>query len=516
MTRPILPALAGLAAACLSPACSTSLGDGVDDDPVDQSSLIDDYVRGLPALPVDPPSRVASAPSPASREGDYSCTTTDVAETRQYDRVVAYAANSDSMWPGAMVAGESVQNGLFTQVVLDRAPLAFSVSLENIAGPRSGVMEHPSLSAFREQIGGILAADTTGATPANIYSEIEEVHSQEQLSLALGASASWLGSAASIAASFDWQDTQVRSRYLVRFTQAYYTIDIDQPGVPSDFLAPSVTIDDVTERAGPGNPPLYVSSITYGRMIVFTFESDYSAEELGAALSFVYEGGASVSGDVSVTYQDIVSSAKITAYILGGSGGEAARAVDSYDALVELIHSGGDYSRQSPGMPIAYKLAYLADNSPGRISLTEDYQVQDCVRVGQLIRATLTGIEVEDDGGDAGNDLEIYGQIWVGSADDGALLFDKSWADYLVIAQGSRWPGNGSSAAEAVIDVSPQPGQAITVGAELWDYDPTSYDDWLGTEEVDARFETGWRRDVDVLLTGDGARIKVTVHLEPI
>ena len=493
--------------------CATSPADDVSDG--DERAAIDDYIRGLDRLPADPPSLRIGDPSVPTREGDYSCSTTDVAETRQYDRIVAYAANSDSMWPGAMVAGNSVLDGMFTQVVLDRAPLAFSVSLENIAGPRSGVMDSPALSSFREHIADILSAETTGATPANIYSEIEEVHSQEQLSLALGASASWLGSAASIAASFDWQSQEIRSRYLVRYTQAYYTVDVDQPGAPSDFFADSVTVEDVAARTSPDDPPLYVSSITYGRMIVFTFESAYSAEELGAALSFVYEGGAEVSGDVSVTYSDIVASARITAYILGGSGGDAARAVDSYEALIELIHSGGDYSRQSPGMPIAYKLAYLADNAPGRISLTEDYQVRDCVRVGQKIKVTLLGIEVEDDGGDAGDDLEVYGQVWAGSSRDAVLLLDKSYLDKLVIGSGQHWPGQGP-AAEAVLEVDPRPGEELVLGAELWDYDPTSADDWLGTEVFNAAYETGWRRDVSVLLTGDAARVRVSFRIEPI
>ncbi|HTM21016.1 MAG TPA: thiol-activated cytolysin family protein, partial [Kofleriaceae bacterium] len=294
-----------------------------------------------------------------------------------------------------------------------------------------------------------------------------------------------------------------------------YTVDVDQPGAPSDFLGDGVTLDQVSERMQPGDPPLYVSSITYGRMIVFTFESDYSAQELAAALSFVYEGGADVSGNVSVTYQDIVSSAKITAYILGGSGGQAAQAVDSYDALMDLIHSGGDYSRQSPGAPIAYKLAYLADNSPGRISLTEDYQVHDCVRVGQRIKISLLGIECEDDGGDAGDDLEVYGQVWAGSSQDAVLLLDKIDLDQVVIGNGQTWPQQ-APASEAVLEVSPQAGESITLGAELWDYDPTSADDWLGTEVAEAPFETGWRRDLAVLLTGSSARLRVMFRLEPI
>src|SRR5205823_4971091 len=183
--------------------------------------------------------------------------------------------------------------------------------------------------------------------------------------------------------SLIWSQQDTRSRYLVRYTQTYYTVDVDAPGSPSDFLDPSVQLDEVQAQINDQNPPLYVSSVTYGRMVVFTFESSYSAEELGAALQFAYSGGVDVSGDVSVTYKDIISSSKITAFILGGSGAVAAQSITSYDDLMSFIKQGGNYSKDSPGAPIAYKLAYLRDNTPGRLSFTTDYDVKDCERVSQ-------------------------------------------------------------------------------------------------------------------------------------
>src|SRR5213076_2024967 len=118
----------------------------------------------------------------------------------------------------------------------------------------------------------------------------------------------------------------------------------------------------------------------------------YSAEEMSAALDFAYSGGVDVKGDVSVTYKDILSQSKITAFILGGDAGTAVTTIDSYDKLIALIKSGGNYSRESPGAPIAYKLNYLKDNSPARMSFTTDYDVKDCVRVSQKVRVTLNAI----------------------------------------------------------------------------------------------------------------------------
>jgi len=480
---------------------------------------IDDYLDTQPKLPTSPPLVIEGLRSAPQDDGTYSCSTQSFKETRQFDKIVAFVTNSESLWPGALVAGDSLYEGLFTQVVLPRRPINMSVSLENLDGAKSDLLEEPSLSSFREAVTEILAAKVTGATPANIYSEIEQVHSDKQLSLALGAELSWLNSAASIKSSFDFSQRNVRSRYLVRYTQAYYTADIDQPGKPSDFFSDEVTAADVKDRVGPDSPLLYVSSVTYGRMVLFTFASQYSSDELGAALEFAYSGGIAASAEVAASYKTIISKSSITAYILGGSGGDAAMAIDGYEGLMAFLKKGGDYSRQSPGAPIAYKLAYLADNQPARMSLTTDYSVKQCDRIGQKVKVTLKSIRVASAGGDSGKDLEIYGTIWAAS-DTAKDLFVRGKDNYKQIAQGATWPPVGFISEES-IQVTPREGSVIHVGANLWDDDGrwSSADDLSGDGEqsmLTIPFETGWRRDVVLHLTGDGADVEVTVGIEPI
>ena len=250
-------------------------------------------------------------------------------------------------------------------------------------------------------------------------------------------------------------------------------------------------------------------------MVLFTFESDYSAKEIGAALDFVYRGGVEVSGNTSVTYKEMLSQSKITAYILGGSGGMAAQAIDSYDKLMEFIKGGGDYSKDSPGAPIAYKLSYLADNAPARLSLTQAYDVTQCERVNQKVLVRLKNITVEDDGGDAGGNLEVYGTITAGATNQ-VSLFDKNGDNHLSIANGTTYPASADTfLSEAIIDVNPSAGNAITLGAHLLDDDGVGDDD-LGTENIPAPYETGWRREVKVRLTGAGASVIATIELQPI
>jgi thiol-activated cytolysin len=489
-------------------ACTTELGDA----PAPQGNLIDQYIESLPYLPVDPPQVLQGAKSAAATDGDYQCTTENLKETRQYDRIVAYAANSDSLWPGALVSADSVLTGLFTQIVMPRAPATISVSLENLGGTKQATIANPSLASYRDALSGILDAEITGSTPANLYSEIEQVHSQEQLNMALGVQASWGLGLASLKSSFDFSNTQTRSRYVVRYTQTYYTVDLDAPGTPRDVLDPVVELTDVQAHMDASRPPVYVSSVTYGRMIVFTFESEYSAEEMGAALDFAYSGGVDVSGQVSVTYKDIISKSKITAFILGGDAGTAVKAIDSYDALIHFIKDGGNYSRQSPGAPIAYKLNYLKDNSPARMSETTDYDLRECTRVSQKIQVTLQSIAVDSAGGDSGNDLELYGDIYAEGA-SALNLFHKDSSNYVQVHEGSQF---GPTIAQGILTVNPAAGQVIKLHAHLIDQDTFSPDDDLGNEVSVNPFELGWRKDVTVTLTGDSARVRVNFSLTPI
>jgi thiol-activated cytolysin len=511
LARSLLGALARmkstLALVLLVSACTTDIV-------MSESSLIDDYIESLPYLPVEDAQIVEGSRSSDTREGDYQCSTQNLQETRQYDRIVAYAANSDSLYPGGIVSADSVLSGLFTQIVLPRAPATISVSLENLGGSKTAVIENPSLSAYRDALAGILDAEITGATPANLYSEIEEVHTQTQLDMALGIQASWGLGVASLRTSFDWSQQSVRSRFLVRYTQAYYTVDLDAPGAPSELFAPTVRLADVQGKMDETRPPVYVSSVTYGRMVVFTFESEYSSEEMSAALGFAYSGGVDVSGDVSVTYKDIISKSRITAFILGGDAGSAAHTIDSYEALIAFIKEGGNYSRQSPGAPIAYKLSYLKDNSPARMSFTTDYTVKECVRVSQKIRVRLNSIVVESAGGDAGSDLEIYGRLWAEGVNT-ATLFDKNSDNWVRIREGTQFGSAGSPIGEAIIDVAPRGGEVIRLRGDLKESD-TFFNDNLGNETVLNPFETGWRKDVSMMFTGSGARVRVDFSLAPI
>ena len=418
---------------------------------------IDAYIIGLGTPQTPAEELIEGEVTPATASGDYTCSEQNLSETKQFDKVVAFAANSGTLYPGALVGGESIQTGTLTPKVFDRAPLSFSASLEGVIdGPVSATLEAPSLSTFREAMSEILDAEVIGSTPANVAFDIQEVYSEEQLSLALGIDVSWMSG--NVSASMDFDQEERNSRFIVNFTQGYYTVDIDPPGRPSHMLDAQVTLEDVQDIVG-GEPPSYVSSVTYGRIVYFAVTSNFSSEELRAALDFGFSGAVvDVDGSVSLTHTEVLSESQITAFILGGNGDIAVQAINGVDELNTFLESGGNYSRESPGAPIAYKLAYLADNSPARFSLTTDYDLKECERVSQNVRVALTNLHVTNDGGDSGNDLEIYG--WIRGWDDASTAYpfmERESDEFVTIGNGQFWPQSGEIGS-GIIPVVPQPG----------------------------------------------------------
>ncbi|MEZ4404697.1 MAG: thiol-activated cytolysin family protein [Kofleriaceae bacterium] len=512
----VLSAVLALAA-CPAPDASVDADASVSPDApavVDSDNEIDQLFAALGGLQVEAPRRVEGPASAPSADGDYQCVVTPVDEVRQFDQLLGQLTVGDVLWPGSMVRGDSVATGQLAPLVFERAPLTFSVSLESLTGTRSATLAAPSLSSYRDAIGQILAQQLQGQAPARIYAEVEEVSSAEQLAVALGAAAT-APLVATVKAGFDFNDTTKRTRYLVKFFQLYYTVDLDPPSLPHELFGPSVTAAAVRAAIGAA-PPVYVSSIGYGRQVVFTFESELSKAELSAALDFVYQGGAAVSGSVSLTHQEVLEHTHTTAFILGGAPGEGvAAAIGGYAQLRTFIERGGSYSSESPGAAIAYKLAYVRDNTPVRVSYASAYGERACARTTQRLHVVFEKLKVDDAGSDVGGDLEVFGTVEVRGT--GAPQALASWpaAMYQQIAAGASAPASGIIG-EAIVPVRPAAGNAVTIRTSLLEADTFANDSFGDAVEDAAPFEAGWRRTLQVHRSSGAQAITLQIAITPV
>lgn len=493
---------------------------------------LDDYINSIDDLVLpsaQPKTEIdcqdASCPQDA-QEGNEFCSYTRYTETAHYDKFVAFQPNSATLWPGNVVRGIDAQAGLLTPVGVKLAPVTFSVSLENLANSPVGEMNEPSLSAFRDARNEILAGGVTGATAASLDFDIVEVNSESQIAVALGAGITWPGGP-EIAGSFDFSSSNKKTKILVNFTQSYYTIDVDAPTTPKDFFDPSVTVDDLKPFAGPGNPPLYVQSITFGRRVIFSIESDQSAESVKAALEATYKGAVDVNVNVSAEDKNTLASSSIQAFVLGGSGAEATGAVSGFEGLLSYIKNGGDYSKDSPGAPIAYKLAYL-DNAVTKLAFTTEYSERNCTQNVGSMHAELVSIH-HVGGDDPGSNIEFSGLVGFKypTIEDGVIDCEKGGlgADLWYLADGqwisfpeySTWTPSAPTFVD-VENVAFGKGQAVCLIADMWEEDSStgelSGDDWFGTTKQLVLFENGWEGEHTLHMTGEGTNaVDVTVKL---
>ncbi len=488
-------------------------------------SEIDDYLSSLDYLPVEESKPKAEVPCnehcpEASQDGDFYCTYRRFTETARYDKFVAFQPNSATLWPGSVISGADAQYGVLNPLGVELAPVTFSISLENINSAPTGYMEHPSLSAFREERNRILAADISGATPAAIDFEIYQVHSESQIAMSLGAGVDWPG-AATVTGSFDFHASDKRTKVLVNYTQAYYTIDVDTPIHPSDFFTDSVTLANLEQQVSDDNPPLYIQSITYGRRVLFSIESNEDATKITAALEAAVTKAVSVDVEIAASYEKTLKASTIRAFVIGGSGSDATGVVSGFEGIVEYIKKGGNYSKESPGAPVAYKLAYL-DNATAQLAFTSDYNERECIRNQAKLRVQLVGID-HIGGGDFGGGMEFYGNISlryptqdssVSSCSKGGKVEDL-WSmpdnSYLEMDKYSSWQPS-SPTFFYVHHVPVAEDQKVCLFSHFMEEDGFAGDDDFGTGDLTLFAQDGWTGDHTIQVRGTGKQA-IDVHV---
>jgi len=360
---------------------------GNDDDEGDESSgglepadhdALDEFIRGLGYLTIDPESEeqqvacdeMAMECVEPWQQGDLTCNQVYFAETDHLSAFIAIDPESSALWPGALLRAGALPDGDLSQIGLERAPATFSLSLENLNASPRAMMEAPSLSEFRELRAQMLQQGTNGNTAAQISYEIHRIFSKSQFALTVGADFSWSG-IVDFDAMYDFEQGEFANKYLIDFTQTYYTADLDTPARPSDMFADHVGVEDAQASMGVGDPPMYLQSISYGRRVLFAIESNDTLEVMVAAIDAAFADG--VAGvEVDLESEEVLNAAKITASVIGGNAEDAVQTILGPEQMIEYILEGGNYSSDSPGVPIAYKTAYL-DNSPGKLSLTATY-----------------------------------------------------------------------------------------------------------------------------------------------
>ena len=288
---------------------------------------------------------------------------------------VAINSNRDIYLGALFKANQDLLENKPQQISLDRSKGRISVDLPGMVGGDSYVDANPTVSGMQEGVNTLLNRwhekyAAKNATPARMQYESTSAYSMNQLKAKFGSDFEKVG--ANLKFDFEAVNKGEKQIEVVDFKQIYYTANFDAPKNPSDVFAPGVTVDQLKARGIDGKtPPVYVSSVSYGRQMYVKFETTSKSTELKAAINAVIKG---VPIKPDSEWARVLKNTTVTVSIVGGNADGAARVVTgTVEDLKKLIQEGATFSTQNPAVPISYKTAFLKDNQVATIQSNTDY-----------------------------------------------------------------------------------------------------------------------------------------------
>ncbi|MFI1743820.1 thiol-activated cytolysin family protein [Thalassobellus sediminis] len=391
-----------------------------------------------------------------------------------FSEMILLDPTSDVIYPGAMLKGESIPTGEYIGITGNRAPITLSVSLENLNGKPSTIIENPNISTVREGVKNMLQQGVTGSASAKVNFTTEEVYSEEHLNVALGASYS--KGKNSISGSFNFSSTEKKYKYVIKYLQVYYTIDL----TVSDTQNPGKLFTSTPNLNS--TSPVIVSSVKYGRMLLYTVETNSEFTDTQAAFNAAFNGGtAGGSGE----HQSFWNSSTVKALVVGGSSGDAAQVVSGPEGVYNYITQGGEYSADSPGAPLGYTLRYIREGFPvANVVLSSEFNIRTCYEAYHKFGIELHGINlVKNNGGSIRLHGNMHAKIYQGGSVKGSVSYTRTRNNYIIPEEGKFWPIPTVETKEVELYMPDLENDYIFLSAEFTEDDAIGGDDYLGKKE---------------------------------
>ncbi len=300
--------------------------------------------------------------------------------TEVLEKYTAFNPNADTLFPGSLVQGASLPDGVLSPIVTSRTPLIITITDLVSSDPHatySKTVSEPRLSTVTDATKQILDQNLAVDQPAKITYSETSISSLEEGFLKLGASYHWLSG--NVSGSFQLNSTSYSTSLMIRFVQSYYTVSAQAPSNPISYIADNASYTSFSNYAGPKNPPAYISDVTYGRELWMLVQSNHDANEVKAALDASFSAAAAGGNiNLSAGQKKTLDESDIQILILGGAGKPAVEVVtgDHVSSMKSYLLAGASYSRTSPGVIISYTARYLKDNDVARVSSATDYVIK--------------------------------------------------------------------------------------------------------------------------------------------
>jgi hypothetical protein len=338
---------------------------------------------------------------------DFVCETTPFSITRTPDKIVTMNPDLEVLWPGSLLQGQGYAMGIGSLAELpirERAPLTIAIDL--LTSNNTRTVADPTLATVNQAIGELIqaATDAGHAAGSNVLFTQERMHTVSQGLLKMGLSAKYTG--AEINSNLEVSYSAERTNVTAYFIQRMFTVSVVLPSTPQAFFSSDFSTDKLQDqvdrgRVGPDNLPVFVSNISYGRMLVFSLSSQATEAEIQSTLNVVLESGGSGGGaNLTAEQQALMENAQIKVVTVGGDASHALALIRSGN-LSEFFRTDATLTS---ARPISYTIRNLADNTIAKVSETTQYSLRQCapavmVPTGAEYEITMQQLTYVDWGG---------------------------------------------------------------------------------------------------------------------
>lgn len=332
----------------------------------------------------------------ASNGDNWVCQNVKLDDKRNLDQMLTPGLTAGVMWPGALIQGQGLIAGDPAGIPLPRSPITISIDLA-VDSP-SVRINVPTSASVQSAIAGLqrqadVRLGNIDVVPALIDYQKTEAFSDQQASVDVGIHGAFPVKGVNISVGVTVRDSSSFQQHTIAVTliQPMYTISFaDEEKVdPSAYLADSATpaeVQDVVNRGmiGVNNQPVYVKSVTYGRMLVFTLTNDSAASALdieAAIGASVAAFKASTNDSAAIKHQQVLQNTELHVQAFGGSQDSALAAIrtDSLDKFFSAVSA-------TQAVPLSYRVNYLRDGTVALLGAEASYTKSDCAPAGTTAR----------------------------------------------------------------------------------------------------------------------------------
>lgn len=320
----------------------------------------------------------------------YACSNVPYTLSKNPRELVIYNPDVDILYPGALIQGKSHKNkvgGLQGITIRERTPVNVSIpGFSFPGGANFRTVDTVDQAHVAAAIGNIVGAATAGGLQAPTASsfEMRTYNSEQEFALQAGLSGKYLGFSGSASGSTNRNSSE--TTVAVHFYQRMFDVVVGAPQTPASIFTAAFTPARLQEQIsqgsmGPDNLPVYVSQVTYGRMMMFTLTSTASESEIRATLNASYKfvtGQAAL--DLDAKQSRILSESKIAISSIGGNDSATIAMIQTGDWRAYFTSS----APLSTAAPISYTFRNLGDGSIAQVTEATDYDIRTCTEYSAL------------------------------------------------------------------------------------------------------------------------------------